>query len=171
MPTDARSLPTGTVLEADLCVIGGGPAGLTTAAEAAAGGSSVIVLESGGEEVPTKRETLTKGRARGQVFKRQSPYLQQTRKRVLGGLGRVWHGHCRSFDPIDLRRRSWVQGSGWPITVEELKPYYARAGELAGTGPHPPGGSSLYLRRRRFCRRLDAALAGPDSRRQPEKRR
>ena len=51
MFVDARTLPDGTRLEADLCVIGAGAAGITLARELGGGTLRVAVLESGGDGI------------------------------------------------------------------------------------------------------------------------
>ena len=47
---DARTLPEGTEIEADLVIIGGGLAGIALANEWAGLGKRVAILESGGRE-------------------------------------------------------------------------------------------------------------------------
>ena len=50
MHTDARTLPSGTVLEGDLCIVGAGASGITIAREFANSPLKVILLEGGGFE-------------------------------------------------------------------------------------------------------------------------
>jgi choline dehydrogenase-like flavoprotein len=45
------------------------------------------------------------------------------------------------LDPIDFETRSWVPHSGWPITFQDLVPYYDRARALCGLGPFDFHGS------------------------------
>ena len=45
---DARTLPSGTVLEPDLAIIGGGPAGISLALALASTKLNILLLESGG---------------------------------------------------------------------------------------------------------------------------
>ncbi|MEL6244571.1 MAG: FAD-dependent oxidoreductase, partial [Pseudomonadota bacterium] len=47
MLLDARQLSEGDLLEADVCIVGGGAAGITLALELADSALSVILLESG----------------------------------------------------------------------------------------------------------------------------
>ncbi|MCZ8283962.1 MAG: FAD-dependent oxidoreductase, partial [Bacteroidia bacterium] len=47
MIRDANSIPNGSRLEADVCVVGGGPAGIALALSLADEGHSVLLLESG----------------------------------------------------------------------------------------------------------------------------
>jgi choline dehydrogenase-like flavoprotein len=39
----------------------------------------------------------------------------------------LWAGRCGTMDPIDHAQRDWVNTSGWPISHEELAPYYEKA--------------------------------------------
>jgi hypothetical protein len=36
------------------------------------------------------------------------------------------------LDPIDFKHRPWIPHSGWPIGLEDLKPYLVEAGKLLG---------------------------------------
>ena len=40
------------------------------------------------------------------------------------------------MDSIDFEAREWVPDSGWPISREELDPYYQRAQDLVELGPY-----------------------------------
>lgn len=115
-------------LRADVCVIGGGPAGITVAAELAEGPFEVILLESGGLEADAATQALCAGSQRGAP---QWP-LETTRLRLLGGTSNHWAGLCRPFDAIDLRERPWWPDSGWPLEPAELERHYPRAFALCG---------------------------------------
>jgi choline dehydrogenase-like flavoprotein len=123
---DARKLTDGQVVRADLCIVGGGPAGITIAKELADSSLDVCLLESGGPDEDDKVQTLARGESTGR------PYypLDQTRFRVLGGASGRWGGWCRPLDPIDLEPRPWVPHSGWPITWSELDPFLRDAARL-----------------------------------------
>ena len=47
--------------------------------------------------------------------------------RQLGGTSNLWGGICLRFDPIDFIPRPGLVDARWPITYEELLPYYDRA--------------------------------------------
>ena len=36
----------------------------------------------------------------------------------------------RDFEPLDFEERDWVPYSGWPVTREDLDPFYERAREV-----------------------------------------
>lgn len=123
---DGRTVPEKEELIADVCIIGGGPAGLSIARELSNEEFSVIVLESGKEKFfhPTQALNLAKSIGR--------PYFDpvHTRHRVLGGSSTTWFGLCRPLDKIDFEERNWVPNSGWPFGIEEIEPYYLRAAEI-----------------------------------------
>ncbi len=48
MIVSARSLPPGTVLDCDICIVGAGAAGITMACELERSGLDVVMLEAGG---------------------------------------------------------------------------------------------------------------------------
>lgn len=127
----ARDLSTNTVLDADICIIGSGPAGLSIALQFVGTGADVIVLESGGTDPDPEVEDLSEIDS---VGVRRAPQ-DVTRARRLGGTSSLWSGRCGIFDPIDFAPRSWVPESGWPIDERDLAPYFDRAGRLLGLGP------------------------------------
>lgn len=143
MLNDARTLETGARLDADVCIVGSGAAGLTVAHELATTGASVVVLESGGQEPDAGIDGLSMGRARGRLFGRSNRYLTASRTRRFGGLTHSWHRTCRPLDREDLIQRDWVPDSGWPLNEQELTPYYQRAATLLGLPPPSPTGDLL----------------------------
>lgn len=128
---DARTVPSGTKLEADLAIVGGGPAGISMALALANTPLRVVLLESGGMTFDAKTQALYQGAEVG------APYLplDATRMRYLGGSTNHWGGWCRPMDDIDFEERTWMPYSGWPFGREALVPYYARAQALCEAGP------------------------------------
>jgi choline dehydrogenase-like flavoprotein len=132
MHIDARSLDDNSLIEGDICIVGAGAAGISTALDWLGTSRKVILLESGGFEYEPEVQALNKGETSGQ------PYfpLQSARLRYFGGTTGLWGGMCSPFDPIDFEPRDYVPYSGWPITREELDPYYAQAQEVLQLGPY-----------------------------------
>ncbi len=128
---DARSLDQDTTVESDVCIIGAGAAGISIALELAGTGTNVCVLESGGFNYELDTQQLYQGENAGR------PYypLTVTRLRFLGGTTNHWGGFSRMLDKSDFEKRDWIPHSGWPISREDLMPYYARAHELCQLGP------------------------------------
>jgi choline dehydrogenase-like flavoprotein len=127
---DARRLDVSGPLECDVCVVGGGPAGITLALELGSSGRSVCLLESGGLDHEPESQSLLAGEAAGSTY----PPLVETRCAMLGGATGVWAGWCRPLDAIDFEPRDWVPGSGWPIPRDQLLACLPRAHELCGLG-------------------------------------
>ncbi|WP_430425268.1 FAD-dependent oxidoreductase [Phenylobacterium sp.] len=146
---DARELPAGSEIAADLIVIGGGMAGLALAREWAGSGRSVAVLESGDKTPDLATQDLYRGegtmRGPGTAPQPFSDYVHQSRRRMLGGSGNVWGGKCVALDPADFAQRSWVPGSGWPISRAQIQPYYDRASDLLELPHFPPGETDLKV--------------------------
>jgi choline dehydrogenase-like flavoprotein len=123
MITDIRKLPDRAEVTADLCIVGGGAAGITLALKVAESGARVVLLEGGGLTPDPVTQKLYEGENRGLVREK----LHESRSRYLGGSTNCWGGWCRPLDDIDFEQRDWVVDSGWPIRRESLTPYYAES--------------------------------------------
>jgi choline dehydrogenase-like flavoprotein len=137
---DARKLPNDHVVEADLCIIGAGVAGITFAREFIGKQFKVCVLESGGLEGDAETQNLCAGTNVGH------PYypLDTARARLFGGSSQRWRvelgdgrqgARLRPFSEIDFEKRDWVPYSGWPFGRAHLVPYYERAQSVCKAGP------------------------------------
>jgi choline dehydrogenase-like flavoprotein len=129
---DGRGLPPDTLVEADVAIIGAGAAGITIARELAGTSVNVCLLESGNFDFDPETQSLYKGEIAGRWY---FP-LDASRLRYFGGSTNHWGGWCRPLAPIDFEARDWLPYSGWPITREELDPYYERAQPITETGPY-----------------------------------
>ena len=120
-------IPRGTQLDTDICVVGGGPAGIGLALRLARTTAlNVVLLESGGTKTEPEPQELNVGDNIGLDYYD----LTLTRHRVLGGSSHKWAGWCRPMDRIDFDGRPWVPNSGWPISYDEILPYYSDAARL-----------------------------------------
>ncbi|HEX6645296.1 MAG TPA: GMC oxidoreductase [Gemmatimonadales bacterium] len=140
MLTDIRDLLPGSPLEADVCIVGSGPAGLPIATELEAAGISTLLVESGGVEADDLSESLAAGETTGEPF---CP-LTITRAKRFGGTANYWDTRWdpatlgfrgAPLDPIDFERKEWLPESGWPFGLDALSGYYRRAHEFSGMGP------------------------------------
>jgi choline dehydrogenase-like flavoprotein len=134
---DGQDVPRDSVLEADLCIVGGGAAGITIARELTGGPLSVILLESGGEQGDAETQALYAGENVGEPIPGGiggAATLDEIRLRFLGGSTNHWAGHCRPLDPVDLEVRAHVPHSGWPLTRADLDPFYFRAQDVCLLG-------------------------------------
>jgi len=132
MHIDARTLPNGTLLEGDLCIVGAGAAGITIAREWIGSHRKVLLLEGGGLQYEPAMQDLYRGEIVG------LPYfpLHAARLHYFGGTTGHWAGWCATFDAIDFEKRDWVPHSGWPIRREDLDSFYVRAQPLLELGPY-----------------------------------
>lgn len=139
---DGRLIPRGDALEADICVIGAGAAGLTLALELNNLQTSVVILESGGFESEADTQALYAGTTIGQSY----TSLDRCRTRFFGGSTNCWNGFCSRLGAMDFAERDWIPQSGWPFGLEEIEPYYARAEQvcqLPSRGDETSGSAEL----------------------------
>src|ERR1019366_8612619 len=124
---DARKVESATTITTEVCIIGGGIAGLVIARDLSSLKIESCVIESGGFEPDDETRDLYRGECVGLPY----DFADGCRSRFLGGSSNCWGGWWRPMDPFDYERRSWVAHSGWPFGPQELAPYYERAqGEL-----------------------------------------
>ncbi len=124
-------LPDNELLQADICIVGAGAAGITLALELINSGLDVLVLESGGLSEELQSQDLYAGEV---VDERLHSPPDTYRQRRFGGTTTIWGGRCMPFDAIDFEARDYVAHSGWPIGLEALASYYPRANQLCEAG-------------------------------------
>ncbi len=135
MFTDARSLPSDHTLEADVAIIGAGPAGITLASELGDTHARIVLLESGAVD-GSGSQSLGRGESVGQRYYR----LERARHRGFGGSSHLWiseYGGLRSrpLDALDMEARPEIGRIGWPFGRSALHEHYLRAQYLCGLGP------------------------------------
>lgn len=138
MRLDAHHIPEDETIQGDLCIVGGGPAGITLARELGVDNARVILLESGGIDREDSAQSLNAGEVIG------SPYagLQATRHRQLGGTAQTWNTPLNGsigakyvpLDETDFLVRPAIANSGWPFDLDRLQGDYRRAQEICGLG-------------------------------------
>ncbi len=130
MQINATSLSTGTTLEAEVAIVGAGPAGITLALELADSGVDVLLIESGGDSYSAKVQRLgdTAGHDSTHV-----PMSLATRRQV-GGASNLWAGRCVPFDPVDFQARELVANARWPVDYDDVARYFSRACEWSMCG-------------------------------------
>jgi choline dehydrogenase-like flavoprotein len=101
---------------AEVCIIGGGLAGLLAAHRLRAKGKRVVVLETGGREAHEGAHPLS------EVEQRARPYdgAGNGRARCLGGTSTLWGGAMIPFLPSDLDERPFLGAPKWPVAFGEL---------------------------------------------------
>jgi choline dehydrogenase-like flavoprotein len=73
---DARTLPDRTLIESDIAVIGGGPAGITLARGIANSATEVCLIEAGGGELDAASQALYEGENSGIQYPLSSSRLR-----------------------------------------------------------------------------------------------
>lgn len=133
MFVNARSVPTGSVVETDVCIIGGGAAGITLAREFINASFRVTLLESGG----TEAEQVTQDLYAGSVMGRPYEMFPVSRLRYFGGTTNHWGGvWCDMPSTLDFEMREDVPYSGWPFPLSHFEPWYRRAHPVLKIGPY-----------------------------------
>jgi|ERR1700722_8386911 len=116
---------------ADVCIVGAGAAGIVIALQLIDSGLDVLLLESGDLEPAADTQALYAGEVADARL--HSP-PDRYRQRRFGGTTTIWGGRCMPFDAIDFEQREFVPNSGWPITLQELLPFYPRANQICEAG-------------------------------------
>ncbi|MHC3380484.1 GMC family oxidoreductase [Haloarcula sp. H-GB5] len=141
---------------ADVCVVGAGPAGALIASRLASDGQEVVVLEAGPRFDRSKREQQMEAAIRpgdhGSVWEmggdrdafsasgeRYYP-LNISRVKGVGGSTLHWQGMVMRLHPSDFDGSHDTDDPAWPISYDDLRPYYAdaeRALGVAGDADNP----------------------------------
>jgi choline dehydrogenase-like flavoprotein len=138
---DLHTLPSGQEFQGDLCIVGGGIAGLVLADALRGRGRRVDVLEGGGAGDEPESQALYAAEMAG------VPHLGTTegRFRVYGGSSTRWGGQLLPLAPQDFQARAHVPGSGWPLDPAALSPFLRRCEDLLGVN-HAPFDAQLIER-------------------------
>ena len=127
---DAEELQGDDIIRTDLCIVGAGAAGITLGRALLGSGIQVTLLESGGHDIEPESQGLYQATLSG------LPGINPAadRLRVVGGSTMHWEGMCMPLQPEDFQLRDHIAGSGWPIDLETLSPYYEQAHETLEVG-------------------------------------
>ncbi len=133
---DIENLDTGKTLTTEICIIGGGPAGLSVADTIARKSDhKVIILESGAFKMEKETESLSSGTKKG-ILEEE---LEELHARRVGGTANHWilkladkrNGYrYAELDEVDFEERGYILYSGWPISKQDLIPFYNKAREI-----------------------------------------
>lgn len=129
------AVDAGSLITADLCLIGSGPAAWTIAEELRNSGLQVLILESGGQPQPYRGDHVHVDTDGLNEIQNIGVPIYNWRDRVLGGTSTSWSGRCIPLDDIDYEPREWVPFSGWPFGSSVIAPYLNRASEYLGVTP------------------------------------
>lgn len=122
-------------LSCDVCIAGGGPAGISLALTLSRlrPDWQVVLLEAGGRENASERE-----RDIYQVTQSGKEYsvLDISRRRKLGGTTAHWGGWSKPLDDSDFEANPAWDLPAWPIGPDDLRGYYRQAGEWCELDGH-----------------------------------
>jgi choline dehydrogenase-like flavoprotein len=130
-PVDARTLEDGRALEAGLCIVGAGAAGITLALALERRCRDILLVEAGAALPEPETQALHDVLSVGHPFR--PSYI--SRARWLGGSCNLWAGRSMRLTAADLAGRPWVPRSAWPIPYAELARWYPAAGEMLALPP------------------------------------
>lgn len=123
---DVRKLEHAHTVEADVCIVGAGAAGLTLAAALGSSGRDVCVLEAGGFAPDRETQSLYDLENVGYPLREH----HMARARYFGGTCNLWAGRAMKLARTDVRGRPWLDDAPWPLRYEELDEFYAKAGRI-----------------------------------------
>ena len=147
----------------DVCVIGSGAAGGIMAKELCEGGAKVALLEAGEEVKPhrfrshcwpsempfrgyrnEKQELFYPGDVSQSIRYERSDHVSVDRIRVLGGRTVHWNAVVLRYSPSDFREHT-LNGIDvdWPLSYEEIAPYYDRIEKMIGVCGNDDGIETL----------------------------
>lgn len=118
-------------IEADIVVVGAGPAGIALALELSGSGRSIVLLEAGSERFDKAGQDIYRAQS---VSPDAHGPSEMYRRRQFGGSTVIWGGRCIPFDPIDFEDRPWMTAARWPIPHSDVARFYPRALSLAEAG-------------------------------------
>ena len=121
---NANEIKRESVIKADVCIVGSGAAGIAIARSLKDTPLRIVIVESGDREKNSRIQKLN------EIETTHLPIGNPHRARQFGGTTTLWVGRLKPHDKIDFEKRSWIQNSGWPISLSDLIPYYKKASEL-----------------------------------------
>ena len=108
MLTDLENATEDMVLDAEVCIVGAGAAGVALARDLMHAGRDICLLESGGMDYEEDTQSLFDGENIGMEYYD----LDHARLRFFGGTTNIWGGRNITLDRIDFEKRDWVPHSG-----------------------------------------------------------
>src|ERR1700759_5219575 len=126
MPTDLELVTDSAPFESDICIVGGGIAGLVLARKLANHGIRVHILEAGGLTLEERSQELY------QVEREGRPHVGATegRFRVFGGNSTRWGAELLPYTADIFPPPKGTPSARCPVTNVELQRYYTEIEEI-----------------------------------------
>ena len=116
-----QEIPSEALGASSVLIVGAGPAGIVQALELRRHGIEVTMLAGGADGFSAGFQALADAEIADP--RRHAP-MQIAVRRALGGTSLLWGGRCVPFDDIDFADRAHVPLGGWPLSHDEIRPWY-----------------------------------------------
>jgi len=116
-----QEIPSDPFGGSPVLVVGAGPAGIVQALELRRHGVEVTMLAGGADGFNADFQALADAEI---VDPRRHAPMQIAVRRALGGTSLLWGGRCVPFDDVDFADRPHVPLGGWPLSHDEIRPWY-----------------------------------------------
>jgi choline dehydrogenase-like flavoprotein len=151
METDLQLAPPTTLPPpTQVCIVGGGIAGIVLAHRLASCGVQVALLEAGGHT--SRGETTIADQPPAESTGHLHHGIAEGQSRVLGGTSLRWGGQLLPL--LDTR--------AWPIDPTELDPFYTQAESLLGVDHLPFEATSFFVKARQTSPALLSGISDID---------
>lgn len=125
---DAQSHDFNVPLQAEICIVGAGAAGITLARYLAKSNIDVLLLESGGLEIEGPTQALYQTEKHGIKYYD----MAACRLRYFGGTTNHWAGYCQPHTTHTYAGRPDLGVPAWPIGADDIHPYLQQAASDLG---------------------------------------
>lgn len=125
------STATSGAIEAQVVIVGAGPAGMALALDLAGRGIDVALISSGS----FGRDQTSGDLSQAQSLPAHHADPAKLNARRLGGLSWGWGGRCLPLDTLDFEPRPALDLPGWPIRRGDLMQHAQSAADFLGLGP------------------------------------
>ncbi len=122
-----------SAFHSDVCVVGGGVAGILLASRLSRSGMDVHLLEAGGLKIEERSQKLYRTDMAGQ----HHTGAAEGRFRTFGGSSTRWGGQLLPYTEDVLHPPRFLGLPQWPIGLDEIEPHYRDLQEAMGVSPAP----------------------------------